>query len=193
MKIIETLVTTSNADGSGHVAPFGIHGLVANRQEMMLAPFRPSRSLENLLRADATAVIHLSDDPLLFVRCITGRRDFIFEPAEQVDGWVLPTAVKAIEVRVRKIKDDPVRPHIYCQSVHCRVLNDWSGYNRAGMAIIEGCILMSRLSFLDKTYIASSMALLADIVARSSGALEEKAWSWLQMYYQKWQDEHDDS
>ncbi|MBC6444569.1 MAG: DUF447 family protein [Alphaproteobacteria bacterium GM202ARS2] len=187
MKIIETLVTTCNADDTAHVAPFGVKGLDESTARIggtvTLAPFRPSRSLDNLLRANAQAVIHLSDNPLLFAGCLVGKRDFPLRKAEKVTGWVLPQAVRAFEIEVVDIQDDEQRPRVTCSIVWTQNLSDWQGFNRAGMAIIEGCILMSRLRLWDATIIAERMAMLEDIVGRTSGNNEEQAWQWLQDYY----------
>ena len=43
--IVETIVTTKNATGEVHIAPLG---LIAEGDDWILAPFRPSRTLDNL-------------------------------------------------------------------------------------------------------------------------------------------------
>ena len=43
--IRETIVTTASAEGRAHLAPLGI---IVEGAEFVLAPFRPSTTLENL-------------------------------------------------------------------------------------------------------------------------------------------------
>ena len=143
------------------------------------------------MRADAQAVIHVSDNPLLFAGCLVGERDFPLCKAEKVEGWILTQAVRAFEVNVTEIRDDKQRPQITCDVIWTQDLNPWQGFNRAGMAIIEGCILMSRLHLWDASVIAARMAMLEDIVSRTSGSNEDKAWGWLQDHYRTWKDKND--
>ena len=50
---------------------------------------------------------------------------------------------------------------------------------------------MSRLHLWDASVIAARMAMLEDIVSRTSGSNEDKAWGWLQDHYQAWKDKND--
>ena len=65
--IREAIVTTVNAAGKAHVAPFG---LIAAGKQWVIAPFRPSTTLENLL-AVPYAVANFTDDVRLFAGCLT--------------------------------------------------------------------------------------------------------------------------
>jgi hypothetical protein len=44
-RIVETIVTTTNAKGEAHIAPLG---LIEDGENWIVAPFRPSRTLDNL-------------------------------------------------------------------------------------------------------------------------------------------------
>ena len=46
-RIVETIVTTTNAKGEAHIAPLG---LIEDGDNWIIAPFRPSRTLDNLQR-----------------------------------------------------------------------------------------------------------------------------------------------
>ena len=50
-RIVETIVTTTNAKGEAHIAPLG---LIEDGDNWIIAPFRPSRTLDNL-RAGAVS------------------------------------------------------------------------------------------------------------------------------------------
>jgi len=65
MMINETIITTLNEDGSVHIAPMGV------RQEgelFVIAPFKPSTTLQNLERS-GQAVINMTDDVRIFAGC----------------------------------------------------------------------------------------------------------------------------
>ena len=54
-RIFETVVTTCSLDGTVHIAPMGVRYA---GEEVVLKPFRPSRTLDNVL-ATRTAVLNL--------------------------------------------------------------------------------------------------------------------------------------
>src|SRR5207248_735410 len=70
--IRETIVTTMGASGRVHVAPIG---LIVEGEGFVIAPFRPSQTLDNL-RENPHAVANYTDDVLVFAGCLTGRRDW---------------------------------------------------------------------------------------------------------------------
>ncbi|HEY7670328.1 MAG TPA: DUF447 domain-containing protein, partial [Hyphomicrobium sp.] len=88
-RIVETIVTTINAHGEAHIAPLG---LIAEGEHWVIAPFRPSRTLENLREVPFAVASH-TDDVRVFAGCLTGRRSWPTRPAEKVAGVVLDGAV----------------------------------------------------------------------------------------------------
>ena len=44
-RIVETIVTTTNVKGEAHIAPLG---LIEDGENWIIAPFRPSTTLDNL-------------------------------------------------------------------------------------------------------------------------------------------------
>ena len=78
--IRETIVTTCDASGRVHLAPLG---LIADGESWIVAPFRPSTTLENL-RAVPYAVANATDDVRVFAGCLTGRRDWPTVPSHAV-------------------------------------------------------------------------------------------------------------
>ena len=85
----------------------------------LIAPFRPSRTLDNLLRS-GHAVINYTDDVRIFAGFHTGRRDWPMVPAGMVRGVRLAQALAHVEVEVARWEDDEIRPRIF------------RGFNRAG-------------------------------------------------------------
>ena len=64
----------------------------------MLAPFRPSRTLDNL-RDVPFAVASHTDDVRVFAGSLTGRKDWATRSAEKVDGAVLGECGLALGAR----------------------------------------------------------------------------------------------
>ena len=86
--IVETIVTTRSLAGEVHIAPLG---LIAEGENWIIAPFAPSRTLDNL-RENPVAVANHVDDVRIFAGCLTGRRNWPVRRAEKVDGAVLRAA-----------------------------------------------------------------------------------------------------
>src|SRR5687768_4965435 len=103
--IRETIVTTVDGAGAVHIAPLG---LIADGEDWIIAPFRPSRTLDNL-RAVPHAVASHVDDVRIFAGCLTGRRDW---PTVPTGGPVprLAAALSHWELAVRDIAEDELRP-----------------------------------------------------------------------------------
>lgn len=174
--IRETIVTTCGADGAVHVAPMGA---TVTETGYVLAPFRPSRTLDNLL-ATRCAVLNFADDVRVFAGCVTGRRrDWPTEPAERVRGAVLSGTLAHEELEVAAVEDDGVRPRLHCRPVHLVTHRPFPGFNRAQAAVVEGAILVSRLHLLPADKIDRDMAYLSIAVDKTAGPVEREAWGWL--------------
>ena len=83
--IRECIVTTQSRAGVVHIAPLG---LIEEDDHLVIAPFRPSLTLDNL-RENPCAVANYTDDVLVFAGCLTGRRDWPTRPAVTIPGAVL--------------------------------------------------------------------------------------------------------
>jgi hypothetical protein len=173
--IRESIITTRSASGEVHIAPMGV---IWKGEVPILAPFRPSRTLDNL-RSRPAAVINHTDDVRVFAGCLTGRRDWPVRPAEKVDGVVLATALSHQEIEVVVFEEDAVRPRFHCRVVHEAMHAPFRGFNRAQAAVIEGAILVSRLELLPFDKIEREMEYLAIAISKTAGAQEREAWEWL--------------
>jgi uncharacterized protein len=174
--IRESIITTLSAAGALHIAPMGV---IWRDTYPVLAPFRPSRTLDNL-RENPCAVINHTDDVRLFAGCLTGRRDWPTGPADKVNGAVLAGALSHQEIVVDSVEDDPVRPKFRCRIVHEAAHRPFLGFNRAQAAVIEGAILISRLDMLPADKIDREMAYLAIAIEKTAGPAEREAWRWLE-------------
>jgi uncharacterized protein len=173
--IQETIVTTQNQAGIGHIAPMGIH--IAG-DEFIILPFKPSTTLDNLL-ATGVAILNYCTDVRVFAGCLTGRRDWPVKDAERIDGKVLSCALAHTEVTVIRIEDDELRPKLYCKAVHTVNHTPFLGFNRAQYAVLEAAILVSRLHMLPLEKINSELAYLQIAVDKTAGDNEREAWGWL--------------
>lgn len=173
--IIESIITTLAGDGRPHIAPMGV---IWRDGHPVLAPFRPSATLDNLARSSA-AVINHTDDVRIFAGCLTGRRDWPVRPAERVAGCVLTAALAHQELAVERVEEDELRPRFHCRVVHEGVHGAFRGFNRAQAAVIEAAILVSRLHLLPRDKVEREIAYLEIAVGKTAGEREREAWSWL--------------
>jgi uncharacterized protein len=173
--IIESIITTLGGDGRPHIAPMGV---IWRDGHPVLAPFRPSATLDNLARGGA-AVINHTDDVRIFAGCLTGRRDWPVRPAERVVGCILAQALTHQELAVERVEEDELRPRFHCRVVHEGVHGAFRGFNRAQAAVIEAAILVSRLHLLARDKVEREIAYLEIAVAKTAGEREREAWGWL--------------
>lgn len=173
--IRETIVTTLNADGTVQIAPMGIR-LVED--QFVIAPFRPSTTLDNLKRG-AAAVINMTDDVRVFAGCLTGRYDWPTVPATVIQGRRLRDLLSHAEVEVTRVEEDDTRPRYFCAVRHQETHRPFAGFNRAQHAVLEAAILVSRLHLLPAGKIDTEMGYLQSAVDKTGGAAEREAWDWL--------------
>lgn len=174
-RIVETIVTTINAEGLPHIAPLG---LIEDGDGWIIAPFKPSRTLDNLM-ANPAAVASHPGDVRVFAGCVTGRRDWPTVSADRVKGVRLADCVSHWELAVERITEDPQRPRFHCRIVHAASHAVWSGYNRAEAAVIELAVLSTRLSMLPPEKIDAELAYLDIAISKTAGPREHEAWGWL--------------
>jgi hypothetical protein len=174
-QILETLVVTRNPDGSPHIAPMGAR---ARGQHLLLAPFRPSRTLDNLVR-ERCASVNATDDVRIYAGCLTGRRDWPVQRCARIACGRLAGALAHREVEVVEIKDHAQRPELLCRVVAEASHGAFLGFNRAQAAVLELAILASRLDRLPAEKIDREFDYLRIAVDKTAGPREREAWSWL--------------
>ena len=185
--IQETIVISQNNSGLAHIAPMGIHvssGVQVLGDELIILPFRPSTTLNNLLENKA-AVINYCDDVRVFAGCLTGRRDWPLKPAEKINGQVLSCALAHIEVELVRVEDDETRPKIFCKIVHAASHAPFTGFNRAQYAVLEAAILISRLKMIPLSKIAAEIDYLRIGLEKTAGDRELEAWNWVMTAIEK--------
>jgi hypothetical protein len=172
--IRETIVVTADAAGRPHIAPLG---LIAEGEHWIIAPFRPSTTLENL-RVRPFAVANLTDDARVFAGCLTGRRDWPLVAAGA--GFRLAETLAHWELEVIETREDAERPRFVCRVARAEAHAPFAGFNRAFAAVVEGAVLASRLDLLPRAEIEAEFARLKTIVAKTAGPREAEAFGWLE-------------
>jgi len=175
MMINETIITTLNEDGSVHIAPMGV------RREgdlFVIAPFKPSTTLQNLERS-GQAVINMTDDVRIFAGCLTGHYDWPTLSASHIQGKRLKAALSHIEIEVTRKENDETRPVFYCSEKHQETHAPFMGLNRAKAAVIEAAVLVSRLRMLTDEKIDKEISYLQIAIDKTASKQELEAWGWL--------------
>jgi uncharacterized protein len=173
--IRETIVITASREGQAHIAPIG---LIADQDDWIIAPFRPSTTLDNLI-AVPFATASNTDDVRVFAGCLTGRYNWPTVAAEKVPVPRLAVALSHIELAVIDVQDDPERPRLRCRVVRSTSHAPFQGFNRAQSAVLEAAILVSRLHMLPRDRIERELAYLHSAVEKTAGPREIEAWRWL--------------
>ena len=174
--IRESVVTTVNEDGSAYIAPLGI---IEDGPFLIIAPFKPSTTLDNL-RRHPFACINYTTDARIFAGCVTRRkRDWPVLPAERVRGWRLAAALAHSEVEVVGVTGDEQRPRFRCRELHVANHAPFLGMNRAQAACLEAAILVTRLHMLPREKVEREMAYLEIAVGKTAAEAEREAWGWL--------------
>jgi hypothetical protein len=180
--IVETVLTTRDAAGASHIAPLG---LIQDGAHWIAAPFKPSRSLDNL-RAHPFLCASHTDDVRVIAGCVTGRKDWPLAPAERIVGARLAGAVSHWELAVERVVEDDLRPRFVCRLVGAFGHRPWSGYNRAQAAVLELAVLVTRLHMLPAAKIEAELAYLDIAIAKTAGPAEREAWGWLLAKVEAW-------
>lgn len=172
--IIESILLTIRPDGAPHMAPLG---LIAAGDNWVLAPFRPSTTLENLVRT-GRATAHFGADARVYAGCLTGRRDWPVTALN--DGMFrLADCVSHVELQVIATDNHDERPRFTCKVLRQVTHRPFPGHNRAYSAVIELAILTSRVHMLAPEKIQADVAYLAISIAKTAGPAEQEAWDWL--------------
>ena len=167
-------MTTINPDGSINCAAMGVEW---GEQRIVIKPFRGTRTLRNL-RATPAAVVHLTDDILLFSQAALGDPHPPTRPAVNVEGAILEDACSWREVRVEAIEDGE-RARVDTVVVGGGAGREFLGFNRACHAVLEASILASRARMLDPAEIRGELERLQVLVDKTAGPREREAMAYV--------------
>src|SRR5262245_8951299 len=182
--ILEGLVTTTNADGTMHLAPMGPR-VAADWTTFLLRPFPSSQTYRNL-KAHPQGVLHVTDDVLLLAQAAVGQapaQEAI--PATKVSGFVLTGACRYYEFVVQSMDESKERVQIEAEIVHRGTLREFFGLNRAKHAVVEAAILATRLHILPAAEVRADYRKLSILVEKTGGPAEHAAFEFLQQYVER--------
>jgi len=173
--IIETIVTTisGGSERTINCAPMGVEW---SDDAIVLKPFLETATYRNVV-ATGSAVVNLTDDVRVFARAAISNPDYATVPANVVEGAVLADCCSWRELKVRSLDSTPPRSRIETTVVHQGVRREFIGFNRAGAAVIEAAIYVTRLHILPRDLIDSEMTRLQVIVDKTAGPHEIEAMS----------------
>ena len=180
--LLETVVTTIGSDGVVNCAAMGVRWGV---HELVFWPFDATRTLKNL-RFRGEAVIHLTDDVLLFVESALGHPRPPMRDASVVAGSVIEEASVWREVVVTEI--EPTDDELPRSRVRARVVAagtgsaEPSGLCRARHAAVEASIVASRLRWLGGECVWSELARLQELIDKTAGPRERAAMDYVRRY-----------
>ncbi|WP_042267922.1 DUF447 domain-containing protein [Paraburkholderia heleia] len=174
--IHETIVTTAAPGGHPHIAPMGAR---YEGDFVILSPFRPSVTLDNIV-ASRAAVLNFTTDVRVFAGCVTHcAADWPTRVASRVASVRLAESLAHAELELEELRDDPQRPVLRMKCVHRETHAPFTGFNRAQAAVVEGAILVSRLFMLPPDKVDREMAYLQIAIDKTAGEAERTAWGWL--------------
>jgi hypothetical protein len=180
--LIETVVTTTGSDGVVNCAAMGVRW---GEEELVFWPFDATRTLRNL-RAHGEAVVHLTDDVLLFVQAALGHPRPPTRAASAIEGSVIEQANAWREVVVTEIT--PSAGELPRSRVRARVVASGTGPRqplglcRARHAAVEASILASRLKWLGAEHVWSELARLQELVDKTAGPRERAAMEYVRRH-----------
>ena len=169
--IVETVTTTINPDGTVNCAAMGVEW---GEEAIVIKPYRATRTLRNLQRSGA-AVVHLTDDILLFAQAALEDPHPPTRPAAVVDGAVLADACSWREVAVDAIEAAGPRARVTTRVVGRGTGHEFVGFSRACGAVLEASILASRARRLPVSELHAELARLAVVVDTTAGPRERAA------------------
>lgn len=189
--IFEAVVTTVDANGQPHVAPFGVR---YRGPHVVLMPFKPSATLDNI-RATRHAVLNLTTDTRVFASSVSARwlggppfGTPPLQPAERIPGRRLAGALAHSELELVADDEHAERPTLTLARTLDVTHAPFPGFSRAQAAVVEGAVLVSRLHMLPPDKIDGEMAYLQIAIDKTAGPEEHEAWSWLRQAVQRHRD-----
>ncbi|HUA04980.1 MAG TPA: DUF447 domain-containing protein [Solirubrobacteraceae bacterium] len=176
-------MTTIGRDGVVNCAAMGVRW---GEEELIFWPFDATRTLRNL-RVRGEAVIHLTDDVLLFVESALGHPHPTTRPATAIEGAVIEDVQTWREVVVTEIVPS-ASSEVPRSMVRARVVASGSGSReplglcRARHATVEASILASRLRWLGSEHVWAELERLQELVDKTAGARERAAMEYVRRY-----------
>ncbi len=173
--IIESIVSTTNTDGSPHLSPMG-PVFSDGYQRFELRPFAGSTTLANLVQK-RSGVVHFVDDAMLFAQAVLHQWQETppLRLADSASAPMLRDFLRAFEFQVTYVDETSNRVSLQCETVKEHLGGSPRGLCRGLNAVVEAAILISRINFLPKETIDSQWQELRRIVEKTGNNRDRKA------------------
>jgi len=174
--IIESIVTTQNADGKLNIAPMGAAMTDPELAFFELRPFKSSITFENLQRT-GQGVLHITDDCSLVAKTALDLPlpELDIVEAEVVVGKILCGCCRAYEFSIKHADLFAERATFTCRVECAHRFRDFVGFNRARHAVVEAAILASRIDFIPIEEIREQLDRFRAIVEKTGDAMTTDA------------------
>ncbi len=176
--IHEVIVTTVSEAHKVHIAPMGIRLI---DQQIIISPFKPSQTLDNILNNNI-ATVNFIDDVRVFAGIVSKyKKDW--DLFDQYESDIVPNLALAntyYNVIVDKYEEDEQRPNIICDIKYFKILKPFMGFNRAQFSVIEASVLISRLGMISMDKINKEIKYLKIGIDKTAGPREIEAWQWIE-------------
>lgn len=173
--IHEVIVTSLSESGEPHSAPMGV---IEQGDQIVIQPFKPSSTYENLKR-HRQCTVNYTDDVRVFAGALTGHRQWSTKPCQNIDGQYLSQALAHTELELVEFEDSSPRSRFVGQIKAQQTHQPFRGFNRAQSAVIEAAVLTSRLGRISDDKIRQEIGYLNIAIEKTAGERELEAWGWL--------------
>ena len=102
-----------------------------------------------------------------------------------IEAYYVKDSLRHDEVKVINYIKDDERPTFECEIIHSENHGSFLGINRARNALIEACILATRINLLPKKKILSELEYLENAILKTSGKIEQVSWNKLKKFIDK--------
>jgi len=184
-RILESIVTTVNEDGTTNIAPMG-PVVDESFENIVLRPFNTSTTLANLKRT-RYGVLNITDDVELLARAAVGQVRPVPPLVSTSDnrGTLLAHACRWYSFEVQAVDERQERVLVTAQVVQRGRLRDFFGFNRAKHAVVEAAILATRIHLRPLKEIQVELDRLEIMVLKTGGEQERNAFRFLQEYVEE--------
>ncbi|MCC9645068.1 DUF447 family protein [Rhodopirellula sp. JC740] len=190
--ILESLITTVDADGNVNLAPLGPIVVPSDAGEdrpgFLLRPYEGSRTCSNLL-STGHGVIHVVDDALLVARTAIGKVDAVplVQPVDglEVSHVRLKDCHRWFAIRVTEYGGETPRHEMVAECLRSGLVRPFFGFNRAKHAVIEAAVAATRLHLLPAEEVQEEIRRAEIAIDKTGGPDELEALRLIQQHVQK--------
>jgi hypothetical protein len=178
--IIEGLLTSTNSDGSPHVAPMG-PVVDPTLKSWTLRPFQTTTTFGNLRRS-GVCVFHIIDDVVPLVQTALSLPSQLQFEEIQEGGWRIKSACHWFCLETVQWDVSHERAEVQLQVRTQQVQRPFWGWNRAKHAVIEATIMATRIHLTGAQAVREEILRLEQTVRKTAGPRELQAWAILSDY-----------